>query len=151
MKKSKKVNTTRLSDIEWTTCWMALRYAMNRQTIASVTLPGDLIKAYYYRWTHGQKQMIIKDLNQNDLITYVGSGGKVTAFGSPTIDRIHWIKFWKCLDEKKHSKVLLNDNTEIVVFKAEGVYYSLEKYLESPTLHWTIEEENIKKWIKRSE
>jgi len=40
---------SRLSDFEWTCLWMAVRYAMNRQTIASATLPQDIIKNYYSR------------------------------------------------------------------------------------------------------
>ena len=54
-----------LSSIEWDTCWMAIRYAMNRRTAASASLPTELLAAYYDRWTDGQKEMIVRDLWEN--------------------------------------------------------------------------------------
>lgn len=82
-----------LSSIEWDTCWMAIRYACGRQTIASAMLPRDLIDAYYDRWTDGQKQMIAKDL-RNYLETH-------EYFGSKNIDHPEWMRFLHILENGK--------------------------------------------------
>ena len=69
---------SRLSDFEWTCLWMAVRYAMNRQTIASATLPQDIIKNYYSRLNDGQKKSIIltkKLFKQPDRIAIYGWSG----------------------------------------------------------------------------
>jgi hypothetical protein len=130
-------NTTPLSTFEHTLLWMAIRYAMNRQTIASATLPADIITNYYHRLTTAQKLSIVQDLerNENDL--------KGEAFGNRSIDRPHWIKFMKCLDEKCHYKIKTVDGEEIIVFEANDKYISLEKYIHHPHQNWYIPEENI--------
>ena len=63
--KTIKPNAAPLSTVEWDTCWMAIRYAMNRRTAASASLPTELLAAYYDRWTDGQKEMIVRDLWEN--------------------------------------------------------------------------------------
>lgn len=81
-----------LTDIEWDTCWMAIRYACGRKTIASAMLPRDLIDAYYHRWTDSQKQLIAKDL-RSYLETH-------EYFGSKNIDHPEWMHFLMLLENK---------------------------------------------------
>ncbi len=54
-----------LTEIEWTTCIMAVRYAMNGQTISTSYLPPMLVEAYWKRWSDGQKQFLADDLRHN--------------------------------------------------------------------------------------
>lgn len=82
-----------LTDIEWDTCWMAIRYACGRKTIASAMLPRDLIDAYYDRWTDGQKEMIAKDLR-----THLEFH---ECFGDKNIDHPEWMRFLNLLENKK--------------------------------------------------
>lgn len=56
---------SKLTDIEWITCIFAVRYAMGRQTIASATLPKELIDAYGERWTEQQKKLLLRDLEEH--------------------------------------------------------------------------------------
>ena len=65
---------------------MAVRYAMNRQTIASATLPQDIVMNYYHRLNDGQKKSIAKDLKEHE------DAFEGQAFGHKEIDRPHWIK-----------------------------------------------------------
>jgi transposase len=119
-----------LTDLEWTTCWMAIRYAMNRQTIAATTLPQDIIRSYYCRFAEWQKKSIVKELEKNerdfkDFLT-------VTPFGHPDIDRPHWLRFWQALNTESHFNVLLTDGEIITCFKVGERVYPLNKYVESP-------------------
>lgn len=79
MKKEK-----RLSEIEWDTCWMAIRYAMNRQTASSASLPSQLIKAYGDRWTDLQKELILRDLKLHLIDNEY--------FGNKEVDHPKWME-----------------------------------------------------------
>jgi hypothetical protein len=127
-------NTTRLSEIEWTCLWMAIRYAMNRQTIASATLPNDIITNYYHRLSDSQKKSIVKDLKGNE-------GG----FGNPQIDKPGWMKFWAALDEINHYEVELIDNTKCTVFEADGKIIPLHKYIDEPYNNHFLPVENVRR------
>lgn len=129
---------SRLSDFEWTCLWMAVRYAMNRQTIASATLPQDIIKNYYSRLNDGQKKSIAKDLKENE------DAFEGQAFGHKDIDRPHWIKLWKCLDETCHYTVELIDGTKCIVFEANGKIVPLHKYIKEPYHNYFIPLESIR-------
>ena len=131
---------SRLSDFEWTCLWMAIRYAMNRQTIAAATLPQDIIKNYYHRLSANQKQSIVKDLKGNEE-DWAFSG---KAFGHEEIDRPHWLKLWKALDESGHYQVELIDGTKCTVFDVNGKVIPLHKYIEEPYNHYFIPLENIR-------
>jgi hypothetical protein len=131
---------SRLSDFEWTCLWMAIRYAMNRQTIAAATLPQDIIKNYYSRISANQKQSIVKDLKSNEE-DWAFSG---KAFGHEEIDRRHWIKLWKALDENCHYQVELIDGTKCTVFEANGKVVPLHKYIEEPYHNYFVPLENIR-------
>lgn len=81
-----------LSEIEYETLWMAIRYAMGRQTIASASLPDMIIKHYGKRLSNYQKGLIVHDL-ENHL--------NVSHFGNPEIDHKHWMKLLNfCKDGK---------------------------------------------------
>ena len=136
-------NNKRLSTIEWTCLWMAIRYSMNRQTIASSTLPQDIIENYYTRLSENQKESIVTDLKRNE--DNYGSIGQ--AFGNEIIDRPDWIKFWKALDDNSHYQVELIDNTTCTVFNANGKIVPLDKYIKQPYCDYFIPLENIKKII----
>ena len=138
---AKRPVSSRLSGFEWTLLWMAMRYAMNRQTIASVTLPGDIMSNWYKRLTNGQKQQLVRELKENEEdMQRMG----YSAFGHKDIDRPHWIKFWKCLDESCHYEVELIDGSKIKVFEANGQIIPLEKYIEEPFRNWSVPPENIR-------
>lgn len=128
----------RLTDLEWTTCWMAIRYAMNRQTIAASTLPEDIIKAYYHKFTDGQKEIILRDLEEND--------ENEDGFGDPKVDRPTWLKFWGALNKDVHYEVDLIDGTKgVVVFEVNGRLYPLEQYIGAPHAEIYVPREAIKK------
>jgi len=121
-----------LTEIEWTTCWMSIRYAMNRQTISSYMLPSDLIVAYWNRWTDFQKEQIALDLSKEQ-----------NSFGDSQIDKTSWSKFWKACDTKNHKIVKLIDKTECIIFEANGRKYPLNEYIKSPYKEIFIEDESI--------
>lgn len=124
-----------LSHLEWTTCWMAVRYAMGRQTIAAAMLPGEIIKEYYHRFSNIQKEMLIKELKR-----YVEENKH---FGNLKIDNIHWLKFLSCLDISAHFNVLLKDDTTLLCFETLGVIYPLSEYFERPYNTFYIPEEMV--------
>lgn len=138
--KKNNLKLSPLSEIEWTTLWMAIRYAMNRQTIASATLPEDVIKAYYHRLSEGQRKSIVRDLADNEEMFSRMDGH--SAFGSPTIDRPHWLRFWYALDDNRHYQVKLTNGEEITVFDLEGEIIPLQKYIEEPHRNWFVPKEN---------
>ncbi len=100
MKKQKHKSLIKnpLSSIEWNTCWMAIRYAMSRQTISSTSLPGELVESYYHRWTVDQKMIIAKDLRAEEARVAKVSDGRTKAFGNSRIDRPKWLKLWRACD-----------------------------------------------------
>ncbi len=132
-----------LTDIEWTMTWMSLRYAMNRQTIASSTLPQDLVKAYYHRWTENQKKTIVTECERNEEEILRWSGGKSKAFGDETIDRPGWLKFWAACNIKKHYKIKLIDDKIYTVFEANNRIYPLKSYIKEPHSEIFCEEKSM--------
>ena len=132
------MKTKPLTDCEWTTCWMAYRYSMNSQTIATSTLPGLLITTYWHRWSDNQKRMIARDLKSNEK-EYSDRNKK--AFGDETIDRPTWLKFMAACDIDNHYTVRCKDGNEYVVFEANGRKYPLTKYIKNPCYEiWCPEE-----------
>ena len=115
-----KRNTQPLTAVEWDTCWMAIRYAMNRRTAASASLPTELLAAYYDRWTDGQKEIMARDLRDH----YDDFG----CFGDKNIDHPRWMRFMLTLDQKTHYMVTASDGktTETVeCIEFEGKYYPI--------------------------
>ena len=136
--KSKKIKP--LSDFEWTLCWMAIRYAMGRRTIASAMLPSTIIREYYHRFSELQKKKISRDL-----LDYLSDREH---FGDKNIDDTHWKRFLGILNTDGHYKVDLIDGSEITVFKVDDVIYSLDKSIDSPFHNWYIPAENVKRGEK---
>lgn len=130
-----------LTDFEWTLLWMTLNYSMNRQTIASATMPGYIMTNWYKRLTGFQKKRIAKLLGQNEEdMERMG----YSAFGDKEIDRPAWIKFWMCMDESSHYEVELTDGSRMKVFEANGQIVPLDKYIEEPFINSYVPRENIK-------
>lgn len=138
------LNNKELTDIEWTTCWMAIRYAMNRQSIASATLPADLVKEYWYRWSDYQKEMIVNDLKSN----YEDNSFGRKPFGNENIDKPNWMKFWKACDTKNHFTAIGIDDISYTVFETNGRIYPLKSYINEPHNEIFFPKENIKEIIK---
>lgn len=118
--KRPKTNTNPLTTVEWDTCWMAIRYAMNRQTIASASLPRKLLSAYYDRWSDEQKEIIARDLREH----YDDFG----CFGDEKIDHPEWMRFMLTLDPKVHYAVTASDGImteKVKCVEYEGKYYPI--------------------------
>lgn len=135
----KKKVEEKITSFEWDLLWMALRYAMNRQTISCSMLPGDIIKNYYHKLTADHKKSIVRDLRQN-----LKEHGE-NAFGHPNIDRPTWLKFLYALDTDTHYKVNLIDDTECVVFDLDDKIIPLHMYIDFPHNNHFVPEENIKR------
>lgn len=119
-------NTNPLTRIEWDTCWMAIRYAMGRKTIASATLPRELCQAYFYRWSDNQKTMIVRDLRQHLQDTARWNGDSTAYFGQKNIDHPEWMRFLLCLEEKSHITIKDNEGNTHKAFKFNGKIYPLD-------------------------
>lgn len=115
-----------LSSVEWTTCWMAVRYAMDRQSIQSASLPRDLLHAYWMRWTNGQKAMIARDLREHleEVRSWNNQGDGY--FGDKDIDHPEWMKFLLTLDITTHKQIKLIDGNIVTVFEYDGRFYPLD-------------------------
>jgi hypothetical protein len=129
-------NQVPLSEIEWTLIWMAIRYAMDRETIASATLPEMIIRAYYRRLSDGEKESTCRDLKE-----HFEQKGK---FGNPDIDTRHWMKFWKCLETSSHVNIKGAD-TEITCFQVGERYYPLSEYIRYPNFEIYLLPEDLDK------
>lgn len=128
----KKVIDNGLNDIEWTTLWMAVRYAISRSTIACESLPMQIIEYYYHRLTAAQKKSIIREFNlyQNDSCAEIKS--------------INWKKLVAALDENSHLKVILKDLSTHVCFRVNERLYPLDEYLKNPYLEVYVNPNTIK-------
>lgn len=74
-----------ISDIDFTLIRLAIRYAMNRQTIASAMLPDDITKEYFKLMTKEQKQILSSDLRKNL--------EQFAFFGAKNVDHPRWMQF----------------------------------------------------------
>lgn len=118
-----KPNTAPLSEVEWDTCWMAIRYAMNRRSAASASLPTELLEAYYFRWTARQKEMIVRDLRDNLESLKSWNESDKAYFGDKKIDHPNWMRFLLTLDESTHKILTLKRRKKVEAIEFEGVYY----------------------------
>jgi hypothetical protein len=115
---------------------------MGRKTIASVTLPMQIIKEYYYRLSDVQKKLLVRDLKE-----YLK---ELSKFGDEKIDHPMWMKFLMALDVDSHREVDLIDGTRCIIFEANDKIYPLHKYIENPYINTYLPDENIKKKEKNS-
>lgn len=114
-----------LSDIEWTTCWMAIRYAMDRRSAASASLPGELLAAYFYRWSDAQKRAIVRDLRNHLEDVKRWNNADEAYFGDKNIDHPIWLRFLLTLDQSAHVEVTLGSGLKVEAFEYEGRFYLL--------------------------
>lgn len=119
-------NNKPLTDVEWDTCWMSIRYAMGRQTAASASLPKELCRAYFYRWSDNQKEMIVKDLRQHlkDVARWNGDGSAF--FGNKNIEHPEWMKFLLCLDKAERLTLIDTEGNVHQAFKFNEKFYPID-------------------------
>lgn len=130
----------RLTDLQWDTCWMAIRYAMGRRSISSATLPKQIVQEYYNKIGEGRKSLIARDLQQ-----FLDEGGK---FGDPGIDDVIWFKFLAAMKFRDHKEITTIDGSKVMVFEANGRVYPLEQYVKNPWIECFIPKENIASWAQ---
>jgi hypothetical protein len=141
-------------DFEFTMIRLAILYACGRQTIASATLPSEIIKNRYKYLTAEQKKIIVKDMTE--YLDMLEDNNMERVFGDKKIDHKGWIKFMTALDNNCHYVVKVGDPQsediqEIVCFKCkifqghwneknginefveEEVVYPLDSYLSQPS------------------
>jgi len=147
------------NDFEFALIRLAIQYACPRQTIASSSLPLEIISNRYNSLSKEQKDIIVSDL-QSRLDEWVENNMK-PVFGDELIDHDGWIKFMTALDEDKHYTVQLINGMDIVAFKCiqtisewdeterknifhkEEVIFPLDKYIERPYHNIYIPKENV--------
>lgn len=112
-----------LSEIEWTTCWMAIRYAMGRCSAASASLPRELLETYFYRWTDTQKRVIVRELRNHleDVKRWYNTDEAY--FGDKDIDHPIWMRFLLTLDRSTHVEVTLENGCKVEAFEYEDEFY----------------------------
>ena len=113
-----------MTEFEFDLIWMAMRYCMPRQTIASATFPTDVVMEYWDALGPNRRERLY-----NDLVRYIGGGGE---FGNPKIDAPIWFKFMSALNEKEHVEMTV-DGVTFKAFQANGRWYPLKEYLETPS------------------
>lgn len=126
--KQPKTKRNPLTAVEWDTCWMAIRYAMDRQTIASASLPRELLSAYYDRWSGGQKETISVELHEYLEDKKRALKTNDVYFGDKKIDHPEWMRFMLTLDPKAHCTVTATHGkkTEAVeCIEYDGKYYPI--------------------------
>jgi len=146
-------------DFDITMIRMAIQYACGRQTIASATLPAEIIRNRYDYINDKDKQSIV-----NDLTEYLKKR-KDSVFGDRKIDDREWQKFLAALDINRHftiqAKTSGSEIRNILCFKCNvitsqwnieknkndffesDVHYPLEEYLKTPHREVFIPDEYI--------
>jgi hypothetical protein len=127
-----------LSDIEWTTLWMAVRYAWDRETIAAVTLPEMIISNYYYRLSTMQKKALYDDLFREFNIF----GDDI--YNKGALNKKSWLKFFMAIGGSETQTVVTDvTGKEHNGFYVDDRFYPLESYLQKPYGETYLPEENI--------
>lgn len=121
--KPTRPNTAPLSEVEWDTCWMAIKYAMNGRNVSTASLPKELLRAYYNRWEAGEKQKIVRILRDNLDDLKRAYGEDKAYFGDKNIDHPNWMRFLLTLDENTHKILTLKRRKKVECIEFEGVYY----------------------------
>jgi hypothetical protein len=132
-----EMNKNLLSDIEYTLLWMAIRYAMNRQSISCVMLPSDIVKNYWYRLTDNQKISIYDDIENHLKYDYF------------KID-YSWLKFSQACNIKGYFNIKILESNKIDTCftctneRGEKRIYSLNTYIKQPSHEISYIEDKIK-------
>ena len=129
---------------------MSLRYAVGREAIAASTLPGDILQSYYWRLSEGQRRTIVQELDRHEEECIRMNGERNRAFGHPTADRPHWLRFRAALDTPNHFPVELIDGQTVTAFEVEDRAYPLNEYVARPQCPPYIPEESMAKRIESS-
>ena len=120
-----------LDELDFKMIRMAILYACPRMSIASATLPLEIIQNRYKLFTNEHKQTIITDLNR--YLDYVSeSGQRAREFSNSTHDDKLWKKFLSFLDENTHYEVIGSDDKSYKTFLVDDIHYSFERYIENP-------------------
>lgn len=124
----------KLSNFEFNLLFMSIRYAMNRKSIYSASLPADIITNWYHRISNNEKKLIVHELRENL---------KFNENISFEYDKKIWNKFMEFLDWEKHHIIKTINNEEIKVFSANGRIYSIDSYKTEAYKEIYIPYENI--------
>lgn len=132
-------NAKPLTRIEWDTCWMSIRYAMGRQTIVSASLPKDLCRAYFHRWSDDQKAMIVRDLRQYLQDKARWNGDSTAFFGQKNIDHPEWMRFLLSLEKESHITIKDNEGNKHTAFEFNNKLYPLDWWKHNTDTYFNTE------------
>ena len=124
---------SKCDEFEFTMIRLAIQYACGRQTIASATLPEEIIENRYKYMSAEQRNIIVEDLTK--YLDRVESSCEKRVFGSEIIDDKHWQKFLAALDVTHHFTVKVKTEDvpeqEVVCFKCDVMrgYWNKEKHI----------------------
>jgi len=138
-----------LDEFDFIMLRMAILYACPRMTIASATLPEDIIKYRYKLFSFIHISQILLDLN--NYLNWVEENFKCGRRFSESFDDKIWKKFLAFLDETTHFDILGNDDKTYKTFLCDEVYYSYDRYITNPYIDCYISPENIVKITKNND
>ncbi len=128
-----------MKPIEKTLIWMAIRYAMNRTSIASLTLPGEIMASYVDElsnrsWADGLLTGLVRDINRD-----YGGNPDYENKAFPDDLRGAWFPLVCWLDGSNRFKVLLVDpiskeQIEKICLRCDHRFYPIDTFrgFESP-------------------
>jgi len=153
MTNSKPLVSDGISAFEYEVIWMAIRYAVGKNSISCVTLPYDLVKNVYHRFTRRQRIDVSADI-MREMERIARFKGAIPVLNNDVpsdvdnefIDKSHvnvWLKFAAALNDDEHVFVRVVDNAVMKVFRVGDRYYVLDDYLKEPHRERYIPLENI--------
>jgi hypothetical protein len=120
-----------LDEFDFNMLRMSILYCCNRMTIASATLPLNIIKTRYNLLNDEQINTILCDLNGYlDWNEKTFKNGRV--FSSSNYDDKIWKKFMSFLDKTTHFDVLASDEKTYKTFLHDNLYHSINNYIGNP-------------------
>jgi hypothetical protein len=130
-----------LDEFDFTMLRMAILYSCNRMTIASATLPLNIIKNRYNLLNDEQINTILCDLNGYlDWHEKTFKNGR--KFSSSNYDDNIWKKFMSFLDKTTHFDILASDEKTYQTFLHDNLYHSINNYIGNPYIDTYIEPTN---------
>jgi hypothetical protein len=120
-----------LTSIEYDTMWMAVRYASGRNTIASASLPYEIIESYWERLTDGQKLQLYNDINDEieDCEKWEKNEGISLKCDEP------WYQFRALLDNTNRYLVTAKDGKKtekITCFEYKDKFVPISEWIKNP-------------------
>lgn len=130
-----------VSSVQHRLIWMSCRYAIGRSSIASQSLPNEIIQEYYHELTPNQRKSLADDVfREIELRNALYDKGVKPIFDVYEV----WHKFALALDSTKHITAHIpKDNSDHVCFVYENEYYPLDRYIRNPYVKCTIPVELI--------